>query len=82
MTMSDREINAPMPWQTRVGDLRRSLAGVPDDVVVALALPRGGSECQGLTPVQNVYVERYTGGPILRLRVGPKPESVAEQEAD
>ena len=69
-------MNEPLPNQLTVDDLRRTLDGVADEVVVGLVLPASDPNPpepgqpwghQHIPVLQNLVVESYTGGPCLVL---------------
>lgn len=72
--MSEEGRNDPMPWQTTVGDIRKALAGAPDDIPVCLLAPEGGV-AEGT--IVNIFVAPYENGPIVKFAVGRKPSSSA-----
>jgi hypothetical protein len=59
--------NIPPFEHLTVGQLRTALAGVPDEVVVALVLPPGTRTDARLTLFFNLKTD-YAGGPVFRLR--------------
>lgn len=65
-------VNEPMPWQLTVGQLRRALAEVPDELVMAPGIGH-----PDLAVFYNLRVE-YGGGVIVRLH----PVSTSPVDAD
>jgi hypothetical protein len=70
-----------MPWQLTVGKLRKTLEGVPDDVVVALMLPPGSLGDATLTTFHNLRPD-YADGAVFKLVVGPPAGPSSDVLAD